>query len=464
MKKILNRSILTWVLAIAFFVGLGYFAVTLVIHANEWAQKPMNSHISVTGLAQAGDIYDRNGYLLATSSDGNRYYYDDPSVRAGMLHTIGDDSTNIPTAIQTVYRNGLTGYNYILGLGLPNSFRSSSDITLTLDADACAATYNAMAANNYRGAAIVYNYQTGEVICSVSTPSYDPYENIKIEDGDDTYEGVYIDNVLSSTYPPGSTFKLVTAAAAIENIDNAESRLLYCEGSKIIGGEYVTCVEPHGEIDMQQAMAVSCNIYFAELAVELGPDKMTEYAEKMGFNHAYKIDDNDVKKSRYDVSKADTAALAWSGVGQYTDMANPLHMAMICSAIANGGTPVKPYMIDSVSSFFDFKGITAGSKGKSGGRMLESSTANKLSDMMRFTVSNHYGDSMFGDLHVAAKTGTAEVPDGEEDGWIIGFVTDEDCPLAFAVCIEHGGFGYSSAGPIARVALEYSAKSIRGDY
>ena len=462
MKKILNRSILTWVLAIAFFIGLGYFTVNLIIHADEWAQKPMNAHISVTGLAQAGDIYDRNGYLLATSEDGNRYYNDDPTIRTAMLHTVGDDSTNIPTALQSVYRTGLTGYNYILGLGLPNSFRSSSDITLTLDADACAATYNAMASRNYRGAAIVYNYQTGEVICSVSTPSYDPYNPVEIKEGDDTYDGVYIDNVLSSTYPPGSTFKLVTAAAAIENIEGSEERLLYCEGKKIIGGEYVTCVEPHGEINMKEAMAVSCNIYFAELAVEVGADTMTEYANKFGFNHAYKIDDNDVKKSRYDVSEADTAGLAWSGVGQYTDMANPLHMAIICSAVANGGTPVEPYMIDSVSSFFNFKNITAGAKGKNGTRMIKSSTANKLSEMMRFTVSDHYGDSMFGDLHVAAKTGTAEVPDGDEDGWVIGYVTDEDCPLAFAVCIEHGGFGYSSAGPIAKVALEHSAVAVRG--
>lgn len=462
MKKILNRSILTWFLAIAFFIGLGYFTINLIIHANEWAQKPMNSHISVTGLAQAGDIYDRNGYLLATSEDGSRYYNDNASIRTAMLHTVGDDSTNIPTALQSVYRTGLTGYNYILGLGLPNSFRSSSDITLTLDADACAATYNAMANNNYKGAAIVYNYQTGEVICSVSTPSYDPYSPVEIKEGDDTYDGVYIDNVLSSTYPPGSTFKLVTAAAALENIEGSEDRLLYCEGSKIIGGEYVTCVEAHGEINMKEAMAVSCNIYFAELAVELGSDTMTEYADKFGFNHAYKIDDNDVKKSRYDVSEADTAGLAWSGVGQYTDMANPLHMAMICSAVANGGTPVEPYMIDSVSSFFNFKNITAGSKGKSGSRMIKSSTANKLSEMMRFTVSDHYGDSMFGDLHVAAKTGTAEVADGEADGWVVGYVTDEDCPLAFAVCIEHGGFGYSSAGPIARVALENSAVAVRG--
>ncbi len=462
MKKILNRSILIWFIALAFFAGLGYFVVNLVIHSTEWAQKPMNQHLSVTGLAQAGDIYDRNGTVLAQSIDGERVYHDDYTTRTALLHTIGDDSINISTAVQSIYRNGLTGYNFILGLGLPDSFRSSSDITLTLDANACSAAYSAMSANGYDGACVVYNYKTGEVICSVSTPSYDPYDPVEIVEGDDTYDGVYLDNVISSTYAPGSTFKLVTAAAALENIEGAEDRYLYCEGSKIIGGEYVTCVEAHGELDLEHAMAESCNIYFAELAVELGPDTMTEYAEKMGFNQTFTLDDNTLAKSSYDVSNADTAALAWSGVGQYTDMANPMHMAIICSAIANGGTPTMPYMIEDVSSFFSFNNILPGSSGKSGSRMIDSSTAETLAEMMRFTVSDHYGDSMFGDLHVAAKTGTAEVSEGEPNGWIIGYVTDEDCPLAFAVCIEHGGFGYSSAGPVAAAALQASAVAVRG--
>ena len=463
MKKVLTRSLLTWFLALAFFAGLGYFVVRLVMNADEWAQLPMNAHLSASGLAQAGAIYDRNGVVLAQSVDGERVYNDDPRIRAAVLHTVGDNSTSIATSIQSVYRNDLVGYSFLLGLGLPDSFRSTSDITLTIDAEACAAAYDAMAVNGYKGAVVVYNYKTGEVICSVSTPTYDPLSPPEIKEGDETYEGAYIDKVISAAYPPGSTFKLVTAAAAIENVDKAAERYLFCEGSSIIGGEYVTCVEPHGEIDMNQAMAVSCNVYFAELAVELGADKMTKYANDFGFNKTFTIGDNDIKRSVYDVSKADTAALAWSGVGQYTDMANPLHMAMICSAIANGGSPTKPYMIKDVSSFFKFGNILPGKSGEDGEKMMKSSTANKLADMMRYTVTDHYGDSMFGELHVAAKTGTAEVGDGTEDGWIVGFVTDNDCPLAFAVCIENGGFGISSAAPVARAALEASARSVRGN-
>ena len=464
MKKSLNRSIMIWIIAFAFFIGLGYFVINLVIHSSEWAQMPMNAHISVSGLAQAGAIYDRNGNILAQSVDGERLYNDDYSVRVATLHAVGDDSVNISTAVQSRYRTGLTGYNFILGLGLPESFKSSSDITLTLDANACAAAYNAMAANGYKGACVVYNYKTGEVICDVSTPSYDPYDPVEIVEGDDTYEGVYLDNVVSSTYTPGSTFKLITAAAALENIEGAEDRYLYCEGSKIIGGEYVTCVEPHGEVDLKTAMSHSCNIYFAELAVELGEDTMNKYAEMFGFNKQFKLDDNNIAKSHFDASDASIGSLAWSGVGQYTNMVNPLHMAIICSAIANGGTPTQPYMIEDVSSLFNLNNILGNSsKGGSMDRMMKSTTANKLAEMMRYTVSDYYGDSMFGgNLHVAAKTGTAEVEDGEDTGWVVGYVTDEDCPLAFAVVIEHGGFGYSSAGPVASAALQASALAVRG--
>ncbi|MBQ1546733.1 MAG: penicillin-binding protein [Clostridia bacterium] len=463
MKKVLNRSLLTWFLALAFFVGLGYFTVRLVANASEWAQLPMNAHLSSTGLGRAGTIYDRNGIVLAQSVDGERFYNDDGDVRAALLHTVGDNGTSIATAVQSVYRNELVGYNFLLGLGLPESFRSTSDITLTVDANACAAAYNAMAEYGYKGAAVVYNYRTGEIICKVSAPTYDPINPPEIQDGDEAYEGAYIDKVISASFPPGSTFKLITAAAAIEEIDNSPNGILQCDGGTIIGGEYVTCVQPHGSIDMNQALAESCNIYFAELAVQLGNDKMTQYAENFGFNKAFTLGHNDICKSSYNVKEADTAALAWSGVGQYTDLANPMHMAMICSAIANGGTPTYPYLIKDVSSFFHIGNIKAGLTSDNGGKMMKSTTANKLADMMRYTVSNHYGDSLFGgDLHVAAKTGTAEVGDGTEDGWIVGFVTDDDCPLAFAVVIENGGFGIESAAPVARAALEASAYAVRG--
>ena len=314
--------------------------------------------------------------------------------------------------------------------------------------------------NGRDGACVIYNYETGEVICSVSTKAYDPQAPPTItKENEDEYEGVYLDNVLSSSYIPGSIFKIVTAAAAYENIPDIESRTFYCEQEKEIGGSDVTCMEYHGEMTFKEAMACSCNIVFADLAVELGQDKMTQTANKMGINSSFNISGVNTAKGRYDVSKANTNQLAWSGVGQYNDLVNPMQMAVICGSIANGGKTKMPYIMDDATSFLSDMGIPL--PGKMSDELVSPQTAEKLKEIMRYTISDYYGDSMFGGLTVCAKTGTGETGEGKEpNAWMVGFSIDEDCPLAFAVVVEHGGIGYSNAGPIASSALIQAAKSL----
>ncbi len=351
MKRILKRSTLILVFTLLFIGGASFFCVELVFNADDWANQPYNAHISGNGgLEQAGAVYDRNGTVLAKTQGTDRVYNENYSVRVGLLHTVGDNSLNISTAVQSKYRSQLTGYSLIWGLNMPQSLRTSHDITLTVDANASAAAYDALSAYGKQGACVVYNYKTGEVISSVSTYSYDPEAPPEInEDNEHEYEGVYLDHVLSSSYTPGSIFKLVTAAAAIENIPDLFERTWYCEGHEDIGGAEVRCVdgEAHGTLDFYGALEHSCNIVFAELAVELGPEKMTAAAEKMGINLSYEIDDVSTAKGHYDVSKATTNELAWSGVGQYNDEVNPMQMAILCGAIANGGNSVNPTYIKS---------------------------------------------------------------------------------------------------------------------
>lgn len=111
--------------------------------------------------------------------------------------------------------------------------------------------------------------------------AYDPQAPPEItEDNESEYEGVYLDNVLSSTFTPGSIFKIVTSAAAIENIPDLYDRTWVCNGSENIGGSEVTCTETHGTLTYKEAMAHSCNIVFAKLAVELGSDTMTKLPRK----------------------------------------------------------------------------------------------------------------------------------------------------------------------------------------
>ena len=400
-------------------------------------------------------VYDRNGTVLAKTQGTDRVYNENYSVRVGLLHTVGDNSLNISTAVQSKYRSQLTGYSLIWGLNMPQSLRTSHDITLTVDANASAAAYDALSAYGKQGACVVYNYKTGEVISSVSTYSYDPEAPPEInEDNEHEYEGVYLDHVLSSAYTPGSIFKLVTAAAAIENIPDLFERTWYCEGHEDIGGQEVRCVdgEAHGTLDFYGALEHSCNIVFAELAVELGPEKMTAAAEKMGINLSYEIDDVSTAKGHYDVSKATTNELAWSGVGQYNDEVNPMQMAILCGAIANGGNSVNPTYIKSGTG--DLLKMIGLNDTKSR-ELLKSSTASTLSQSMP--------SYTFGSLSVRAKTGTAEVGDEKSpNAWMVGFSTDEDCPLAFACVVEDAGFGSQYARPVAETAMQSAAQALRG--
>lgn len=460
MKKTRTRSVMVLIMTLAFFAGLAYFITNLTIHASEWSSMPQNEHLSDSnGLEHSGKIYDVNGTVLAQSIDGKRVYNEDEKIRKACLHVVGDDTINISTAIQTVYRSELSGYSFIFGLGLPSSISSGRDITLTIDSEVQKAAYEALGSN--KGAVVVYNYKTGEIVCMVSTPTYDPQNKPSDIDTNDAYEGAYINRVLSASYPPGSTFKLVTAATALENIENVEDRTYYCTGSDMIGGKKITCYEVSGEVDFKEALAQSCNTYFGHLAVDLGKDKMTKQAEKMGFNSYIGFDNIETVKSTYNVSKADDGDLAWSGVGQYTVLETPINMAMISAAIANEGTPITPHIVKNISLPFGIKSSDRSSS--TGSQMMSAKAAQKLYDMMDYTVKSNYGKSSFSDnLDVCAKTGTAEV--GNDKGahaWVTGFTKDNDCPLAFSVIVENGNSGFSVAIPVASRVLNAAANAIK---
>ncbi|MBQ3988549.1 MAG: penicillin-binding protein [Ruminococcus sp.] len=463
MKRTLRRSTLILIFTIAFIVGIGFFVVELAVNAKDWVDQPYNAHISGSGgLEQAGKILDRNDAPLAQTIDGERVYHENESVRKALLHTVGDNSLNISTAVQSKYRSNLTGYSLIWGLNMPQSMRSSRDIMLTVDAETCASAYNMLQTGfeePKRGACVIYNYKTGEVICSVSTPGYDPQDPPRItEENESLYDGVYLDNVLSSTFTPGSIFKIVTAAAAIENIPDIYERTWYCEGIENIGGHEVHCYNEtaHGEINIQEAMQHSCNIVFAKLAVELGSDKMNAMAEKMGINMSFEIDDVMTAKGHYNAPKNDENTLAWTGVGQgvgeYEDKVNPMQMAIICGAVANQGTAVNPSYIKSGTGDL-LKEI--GMKPNKTYSLLSADTASQVGNIMP-TYS-------IGGLTVRAKTGTAEVGnDKQPNAWFVGYATDADCPLAFACVVQDSGMGGEYAIPVIEATLSTAAERLRG--
>lgn len=449
MKRIMRRSYLIFFITLVFLLGLGFLTYKLISENDFWLHQAYNGHMQTT----MGEITDRNGNVLAYNDGEDRKYSESYDVRCALMHVIGDGTKNISTSLETMYSGKLTGYNVVFGMGLPKSLKLNTDINLTLDSNACAAAYNAL--GGYRGACIVYNYKTGEVLVDTSSYSYDPYDIPSItEDNEEEYKGVYLDNVVSSTYTPGSIFKIVTSACAIENISDIYDQTFECYGSYEIDGENITCEHSHGTISFQEAFSYSCNCAYAQIAMQLGEEKLKATAEELGFNKEFSMSNIDIAKSQYNISNDESSYnLAWSGIGQYTDLANPTHMAIMCGAIANGGTPVNPYFVSNSTNILAQMGLTTG--GGTGNTMISADTAAKVKELMKGAADYYsYSGVSVGGLDFCAKTGTAEVGDDKEpNSWFVGFTDDSSHPYAFAVVVEEGGYGIGTAANVASAAI-----------
>jgi peptidoglycan glycosyltransferase len=455
MKTTGTRSLILFLLAAGFFFGLGVFLYGLVTEGGEWAVQPFNGHISGKSVSSGeGRILDRNGNILAQTKDGKRVYSSSAETRCAMVHTVGDTQGNISTGVQYQYRSELSGYNFITGLVSPTGKANGCDITLTLDSSLCRLARQKL--NGRNGAAAVYNYHTGELLCMVSTPDFDPQNPPKDLATNSAYSGAYLNKVLSSTFTPGSIFKVVTAAAAIENITNLDSRTWLSNGSVIINGNKITDLGSYGRLNFQQALAKSSNVVFSQVAVELGAQKLSAEADRMGFNHNFSLDGITAAKSSYDVSAASPDELGWSGVGQYTDMANPFHMLVLMGAIANGGTPVMPYMVKNVTTPVGIP-VKVG-MAQTGSELVQPTTAARLQTYMRYDVTHEYGDSLFPGLSVCAKTGTAEVGGGRKPNcWMVGFSANSSTPYAFVVLVENTSGSVATAGRVASALMTTAA-------
>ncbi len=460
MRNTRTRSIVLSLMTLLFLFGIGLFVFRYITNASSWAFSPVNKHFSREQLVKAGDIVDCNNVLLAHSENGKRKYNDDENTRRALLHTVGDNTSHIPSSVQTLYHDELYGYNFILGVNSPEVLGKSKNIKITLDSEVCKVALNAL--GSHKGAVCVYNYKTGEIVCMVSTPTYDPYHPEVVEkDSSEKYEGAYINRVLNSSYTPGSVFKIITSASGLAYLDDMENKTYSCHQTELVNNKKITCLGSHGDINLKNAMMRSCNIYFADLAIELGNEQMTNTANSMGFNRSFQIDRVKTKKSFYNVDKADDYNLGWSGIGQYNDLLNPMHSVILMGAVANSGEACTPHFIkdiylDKPSSNARYR--TLGSKEK----LLPKNTADILKGIMRYNVTANYGDSMFPHLNVCAKTGTAEVgEDKEPHGWMIGFSSNDDTPLAFCVIVENSGYGSKTAGPIAEKVLNYAAKRLK---
>ncbi len=460
MKTLSRRAWVLYLLAIAFIVGACILFYTFYTNADSWAMKKANRHIYSSGtLTTAGAVYDETGAVLAQTVDGKRTYNKDKDIRISTLHILGDSQGYISTGVQTSYKDVLTGYNFVDGIYDLKKYGKGSDITLTINAELNKAAYEAL--GNNKGTVGVYNYKTGELLCVVSKPSYDimnkPTESIN-NDKTGAYDGVYLNRFFSGVYTPGSTFKVITSACAIDNIPDIDSQTFKCTGEYKVDGSSVKCLSKHGTIGFEKALNQSCNSAFAQIAIQLGAENLTNTVNSLGFGQTYKIGNIRLAKSSFDLTNASELDIGWAGIGQYTTRVNPCHMLMIVGAIANGGTSPMPYFIKSITSPTGSVKTTQTSYLQP---YFSESTAAKLNDMLRSDVVNYYGDGKFSGLKMCGKTGTAEVSTDENGldphAWFIGYSQREDLPLAIVVVVENGGGGSSVAIPVASKTMKKAA-------
>ncbi len=450
MRTTLKRTSVLYALIAIVCVGAVLFVVSLAVNGGEWSSNRANKHIYSNGqIVNAGTIYDRSGLALASSSDGRRVYAKNSTIRRATLHIVGDTSGYISTGTHSLYRDKLSGYSFAGGIYKLINDGKGSDIVLNIDAVACKVAYNAL--GGYDGAVLVYNYKTGELLCSVSKPTYD----INDKPGDlltnKKYDGVFLDKAVSGLYTPGSIMKIVTAACAIENIPDIYSQTFTCTGKCKFSDGTVTCNDVHGEVTFEEAFAKSCNSAFAQIAVRLGTDKLAATAKALGFETNIYSGDVRLSPSIFDEKITSPSLLGWTGIGQGTTLVNPCHFLMLAGAIANDGDGIAPERIKSTGGVFG-----ALIKKSSVGITIKPETAAKLRALMRGSVVNEYGEWRFPDLEMCGKTGTAQLSDGETaHSWFVGFSQRNDLPLAVVCVAEHAGSGIGTAGVVSNKVLQY---------
>jgi len=358
-----------------------------------------------------------------------------------------------------------------------NSQPKGGSVTLTLDPKAQTAAYDGLRAlgKNVQGAVVALEPSTGKVLAMVSSPSYDPnrlasHDFGKVQRADKQLNAdpdkPLLNRAIQEIYPPGSTFKLVTAAAALSSGQ-------YTPDTKVKGGPRLDLpqtstdlVNENGStcggdpITLTQALEVSCNVSFGSIGLRLGDAALRAQAEKFGFDQTYLRDLNGQVASRFP-KHPDAPQTALSAIGQFDVAATPLQMAMVASGIANGGTLMRPYVVDEVRAP-DLSVLDKTRPEAYRSNAVSSSVAHQLTQMMIEVVDHGTGTTaQIPGIKVAGKTGTAQSsPSRPPYAWFVSFAPADDPKVAVAVLVEDAGVardaisGSGLAAPIAKRVME----------
>ena len=436
-------------------------------YGNRWFAYAKNPRVRAEKqTVTAGNIYDRNGVLLATTEDGKRVYQADPSARRAIVHIIGDSEGQVSNGVEGFQTAYLYGFKASLVERFNALFsdtpRRGDDVHLTLDSELCTAITYHFSANKLtkgkNGAAVVMNYKTGEVVGEVSLPSFDPMNKSTVSKGSE----VYWNRATQSLYPPGSTFKVITTATALENIPGVTDMTIACTGGLDVNGQairdYGNAI--HTSLTLKQAFTKSCNNIYALLALDMGDAALRKTAEALGFNANFLFRDFVVENSAYPTGTRSHFEVAMSGFGQSSIGATPMHLCLVAAAVANDGLMMEPTLLRQTTTPTGAVRDTFGPKEYR--VALAPQTAATLQQYMRAVVTSGTGTRAAVDgLTICGKTGSAESSRNGRDvthGLFIGYIDSDELPYAVCVVVEDiidGEGGGSTAAPIAGEIFRY---------
>ena len=465
-----NIRRLTFVIAVAFLmtsIGVGYWSI---IAAGDLNADPFNPRlIAAVRDRPRGKIVDSSGRVLAESvkvGDAYRRRYTDRS----LAQVVGYASFKYgASGVEAAYQESLIGQDPsdLLGQWKARYLGARSEpgsVVLGIDPKVQAAAVAALGGR--RGAIVALDPKTGRILASVSIPSYDANQLVDPAQQDTAWDQVnkngdrpLLNRVAQGLYPPGSTMKIITAAAAIESgIDPAQKIRVDdpYQADKSWGDYFVRSSSgAHGDFDMSLAFQRSENIYFAKLGLAIGGAKLGEYAKRFGIGRAPALD---LQAANGQLSNAGTVdrptLVADTSYGQGELLTSPLQMALVAATVANHGVQVAPHYVTEIRD--PSGGILRTVGGGAGDQVIRSDTAAKLTGYLVAAVEAP-GAFAFGakipGVHVAGKTGTAENPSGTPHGWFVGFAPAEDPQVAVAVIIENSAQGGLEAAPLGGAVM-----------
>jgi len=445
-----------------FLILVGYLTYFELFQKDRIVSNPYNRRqYEIEEKTLRGSVYDSKGNVLAKSEiiDGvqQREYPYGPMYS----HVIGYSSKKYgKSLIEAKFNNYLLGINdssAVLNLKdkLTGSVKEGNDIYLTIDHELQRKAYNLL--GDRKGAVIAMNPKTGEILAMVSKPDFSPNDSELEKNWSnmvDDEDAPFLTRATQGLYTPGSTYKVVISAAAIEN--DLSNKVFEDKGTVTIDGKKISNSgeKAYGNIDIKTALAVSSNVVFATIGCELGEDILKDMAQRVGLGASIPFD-IPVSQSVFKYNKMSKADMAAVGIGQGKVLVTPLHMALITSAIANDGIMMKPILVSRVESSSGI--VLKKQKPSELYRIMSPETAAYVKDMMVEVVESGTGKkAAIKGIKVAGKTGTAEneltaLQKNKEHAWFIGFTPADDPQVAVAIILEYSGStGGSAAAPIAR--------------